>query len=164
MASQKVVITSRGVGSSGGPQALTSMWAVNGPGRDGVSRRLPTPCWVPRPLEPSHNRSHLPHNQWVTKFLILEAPWISAGKWDLSNGEGRACLGTPEGLSADGGRPGAMRLCSRPAPLPILSLLSLIHPPLTPEDGSAPPGFLQRAQGLNVNECLILKLRWLILY
>lgn len=89
---------------------------MNGLGRDGVSRRLPTPCWVPRPLEPSHNRSHLPHNQWVTRFLISEPPRISAGKWDLSSGEGRACLGMPEGLSAEGGRPGAVRLCSRPAP------------------------------------------------
>lgn len=34
------------------------------------------------------NSSHLPCNQWVTRFLILETPQIPAGKWDLSNGEG----------------------------------------------------------------------------
>lgn len=73
----------------------------------------------------------------------------------MSNGEGRDCLGMPlsrRGLSWSG------TSLFQTSP-PILSL----HSPLTPEDGSVPPGCLQRAQQLNAHECLNLKSGWLVL-
>lgn len=91
------------------------------------------PAGFPGPLEPSRNRSHLPHNQWVTRFLILEAPCISAGKWVCHSGEGRARLGMPE-ASQQKGSSWSIMSPFRPVPPPPRI------PPTSssnPEDGAA---------------------------
>lgn len=49
------------------------------------------------------NSGHLPCNQWVTGFLILETPQIPAGKWDLSSREGRSVCECQSPLQHKGG-------------------------------------------------------------